>query len=453
MSKLKKISPSTPLLEAMILHHEEPYEIPKDWKWVKVGYLGEVVGGGTPKSGIEDYYGGEISWITPSDLSRHKSIYIEKGKKSITKLGLSKSSAKLLPKNSVLFSSRAPIGYVVISARELTTSQGFKSFKPSDKYIPKFLYYYLTSAKGLAESMASGTTFLEISATKITHLPIPLPPLSEQERIVARLDQLLGEAANYRQLLAQLPKKIEQFRQSVLARAISGELSATWRAAQEVEENAADLLEEVGLGMKKNTKYDLSKLPELPENWLWTHFGNIAKVSSNLVAPSDYLTYRLVAPNHIEKETGRLLYTESVKESGVKSPKHLFRPGQIIYSKIRPYLSKLTIADFEGLCSADMYPIDTVIYTEYLYYYMLSSKFVAYASNAGSRSVLPKINKKELSLIPIPLPPLAEQKEIVAQVEALLAQADALSDYYERAMAGAEQLPQTILAKAFRGEL
>lgn len=112
----------------------------------------------------------------------------------------------------------------------------------------------------------------------------------------------------------------------------------------------------------------------------------------------------------------------TVSEDGVTSGKHRFYPGQILYSKIRPYLSKVVVVDFDGLCSADMYPIEAKGNTKCLWYYMLSEEFLEQASTAGSRSVLPKINQKELSALTVVLPTLSdEQTEIVRILDDLLA--------------------------------
>ncbi|MFQ5629609.1 MAG: restriction endonuclease subunit S, partial [bacterium] len=164
--------------------------LPKGWIWTKIGDLGTVTSGGTPSTKNVKYFGGKIAWITPADLSGYSNKYISKGRKSLTQVGLQNSSAKLLPKGSVLFSSRAPVGYVVIAANEICTNQGFKNLVPSKEISNEFIYYYLKSAKRLAESYASGTTFLELSGTKFAQLQIPLAPFNEQHRIVEKIEEL-----------------------------------------------------------------------------------------------------------------------------------------------------------------------------------------------------------------------------------------------------------------------
>ena len=168
---------------------DTPYEkLPKGWAWCRLGDIGEIMGGGTPSTSIEEYWNGEVSWITPADLSNYSDKYIAQGKRNITQLGLDNSSAKLIPKGSILFSTRAPIGYVVIADRPLSTNQGFKSLSLSINMSEEFVYYFLLAEKERIKLLASGTTFQELSASAFSKILIPLPPLAEQHRIVQQIE-------------------------------------------------------------------------------------------------------------------------------------------------------------------------------------------------------------------------------------------------------------------------
>lgn len=173
---------------------------------------------------------------------------------------------------------------------------------------------------------------------------------------------------------------------------------------------------------------------DVPKGWTWARFQQIAVISSNLVSPSGFQEFIHLAPDNIVKGAGLLLPCATVREDKVKSANHRFFPGQIVYSKIRPNLSKAVLVDFEGLCSADMYPIDALIYPPFLLRFMLSGVFLAQAVKTDTRVAMPKINQSELNAISVPVPPLAEQKRIVAKVEELMALCDALeSQQQERA--------------------
>ena len=195
--------------------------IPKGWEVKTLGDIGEIISGGTPSTKNEEYYGGEISWITPKDLSGYDRKFISKGERSITELGLQKSSAKLLPKGSVLFSSRAPIGYVVIAGRSVCTNQGFKSIVCNNNIINNnYVYYFLKYNKENIENISSGSTFKEISGTHMKNIKIIVPSmdiLNNFNDLVKSFDNLLNK--NYNEI-----DSLEGIRDSVLPKIMSGKI-------------------------------------------------------------------------------------------------------------------------------------------------------------------------------------------------------------------------------------
>jgi type I restriction enzyme S subunit len=183
-----------------------------EWREAKLCDIGEIVGGGTPSTKEESYYGGDIPWITPKDLSTHNERYIYRGERSITEEGLKNSSAKLMPKGTVLFSSRAPIGYVAIAGKELCTNQGFKSLIPKNGVADsEFIYYLFKHKKSDIEAIASGTTFLEVSGSAMKNISILLPPLPEQKAIAATLSVL----DDMIELNNQINKTLEEMAQAI----------------------------------------------------------------------------------------------------------------------------------------------------------------------------------------------------------------------------------------------
>jgi type I restriction enzyme S subunit len=179
-----------------ITESETPFTIPSSWKWARLADIGQVVGGGTPSSSNVSYYTSEIDggipWLTPADLRGYKDMYITRGARNITKAGLQNSSARLLPKNTILFSSRAPIGHLAIAANELATNQGFKSVVPYSEMVPEYIYRWLQFYAPVIDANASGTTFREVSGAIVERQLIPLPPFDEQKRIVTKTTQLLN---------------------------------------------------------------------------------------------------------------------------------------------------------------------------------------------------------------------------------------------------------------------
>ena len=190
-------------------------------------------------------------------------------------------------------------------------------------------------------------------------------------------------------------------------------------------------------------------LGEIPGHWSRTPFRRIASVKSNLVHPFEYADYPQIAPDSIEKGSGRLLHWKTVADSNVESDNHLFFKGQILYSKIRPLLNKVIIAPFDGLCSADMYPIETSQNTRFLQYYMLSNGFLEGVTNATrDRVKMPKINKEELGSIDLCIPPLSEQHSIVTYLDAKCAKIDKMLENKEKQIALLVEMKQRIIADA-----
>lgn len=165
-----------------------------EWKKCKLSDLGTVVGGATPSTkNEENYEGGTIAWITPKDLAGYKRRYIMRGKRNITEKGLNSCSAQILPANSILFSSRAPIGYVAIAGQEMCTNQGFKSIIPNDDTDYMFLYYLLKYNKNKIESMGSGTTFKEVSGRTMKNIEVTVPNSLTEQRKIASILSVIDE--------------------------------------------------------------------------------------------------------------------------------------------------------------------------------------------------------------------------------------------------------------------
>ena len=162
-----------------------------EWIECTLNDLGEIVGGATPSTQREDYYGGDISWITPKDLSSLQGRYISRGERNITKKGLASCSAQLMPPKTILFTSRAPIGYVAIAEQTVCTNQGFKSIVPNAKVNPLFLYYLLVYNKEAIEAMGSGTTFKEVSGKAMRAVKVHIPSdMQSQIKIASLLDSI-----------------------------------------------------------------------------------------------------------------------------------------------------------------------------------------------------------------------------------------------------------------------
>ena len=187
-----------------------------EWIECTLDKLGEIVGGATPSTKCEDYYGGSIPWITPKDLSSFKGRYITSGERNITEKGLASCSAQMMPKDAVLFTSRAPIGYVAIASQSVCTNQGFKSIVVNEKADPLFVYYLLKYNKDAIEAMGSGTTFKEVSGKTMRAVKVRIPlDVSYQNRIAAVLDSLDTKIENNERINDNLEQQAQAFFQEL----------------------------------------------------------------------------------------------------------------------------------------------------------------------------------------------------------------------------------------------
>lgn len=204
----------------------EPFggEMPPDWRESTISDLGNVIGGSTPSKAKPEYYTEHgIAWITPKDLSINKNKFIAHGADDITELGLRNSSARLMPKGTVLFSSRAPIGYIAIASGEVCTNQGFKSIVPKDSVGTAFIYYFLIENLQTIENMASGSTFKEISGSTMKSIPAVIPDVDT----LCRFQEECTPIFEKQELLEAENAHLAEVRDSLLPRLMSGELSVT----------------------------------------------------------------------------------------------------------------------------------------------------------------------------------------------------------------------------------
>ncbi|WP_305875497.1 restriction endonuclease subunit S [Helicobacter pylori] len=182
---------------------------PSNWQKVRLGDIAEIIGGGTPSTQVTSFWNGSINWFTPTEIGITK--YVHKSQRTITPLGLKKSSAKLLPMGTILLTSRASIGDCAILKMVATTNQGFQSLIPLEKINNEFLYYLMLTLKNKLLKLASGSTFLEVSPNKIKNLLIPLPPLNEQIAIA----NILSDVDRYLYSLRALILKKESVKKAL----------------------------------------------------------------------------------------------------------------------------------------------------------------------------------------------------------------------------------------------
>lgn len=404
--------------------------MPTTWKRCLLCDIGDIVSGGTPSTKDLSNFGGNIGWITPADMTGYTNKYIKEGKRNLTEKGLKKSAAVLLPKGTVLFSSRAPIGYIAITASPLATNQGFKNFIPNSKLISSdFIYYLLWNSRNLIKSMASGTTFLEISAKRFAQVPVTLPPMAEQKRIVKKIEELFGVIDEQVKRLEATHAALVSYRQSILQQAFSGKLYKTTNWDNYF---FSDLCTYIQRG--KSPKYtEQSSLPVINQKCIrWN-----------------------------ELQTQYLKFIDPIQFQSWTKERHV-KPMDILWNSTgtgtigRAYLYKGTeLSDAVVDSHVTILRANPVKVLPHFLFLYIQSPFVQQKiekMQSGSTNQV-ELARKEIQNISISLPSLPEQKAIVKKIENAFAFADKAQAAIIGALEQAKQLKQSILKRAFEGKL
>ncbi|EIF5991547.1 restriction endonuclease subunit S, partial [Escherichia coli] len=461
--KQGKIKKQKPLPE--ISEEEKPFELPQGWEWVTLATVGEIVGGGTPKSDNPQFWAKNgIKWITPADLYGLKGKYITSGARDISPAGLSNSSARLMPKGSVLFSSRAPIGYVAIADAELSTNQGFKSCVPYIKESAEYIYYFLLASAKKIDAEASGTTFKEVSGAIVSKILLPLPPLSEQLKIVSRANELMSlcdqleqqsltsldahqqlvetllgtltDSQNAEELAENWTRISEHFdtlftteasvdalKQTILQLAVMGKLvpqdpndEPASELLKRIAQEKAQLVKEGKIKKQKSLPpiSDEEKPFELPEGWEWSYLSDIgilARGRSKHRPRNDPTLYAdgtipLVQTGDVARSNGCInTYSALYNQLGLSQSK-LWNKGTLCIT-IAANIADSGILNFDA-CFPDSVvgftPYENEIPVLYFHYFMMTIKSTLekFAPSTAQKN----INIDILSQLFFPCPPL-----------------------------------------------
>jgi type I restriction enzyme S subunit len=498
-----------------IEEEEKQVELPLGWEWVRLGDIGQIVGGGTPKSGEPSFWTEDgVKWLTPADLYGFDQKYISSGRRDISWEGLERSSATLMPKGSVLFSSRAPIGYVAIAGGPLSTNQGFKSCVPYVEGMSEYLFYFLKRSGQLINEAASGTTFKEISGSKMAQVLVALPPQNEQDRIVEKVDELMtlcdrleqqtsdqinahetlvdtlldtltrshdaSELANNWDRLAEhydtlftTEHSIDRLEQTILQLAVMGCLAPQGpndepasKLLERIEEEKAQLIKE---GKRKKLK-PLSPIAteetpfEVPVGWKWERFDAIL-----VDGPTNGWS-----PKTVEYDTGLCTLTLSATTKGrfdgshskfveadlnKDSPLWLF-PGDVLIQRSNTPEYVGMAAVYDGPERGFIYPdlmmrcrVSQNISVEFfqiVWNAPFNRRRLSQQASGTSRSMV-KINQTTVRSTPIPIPPRAEQERIVERFKKLKTLCDYLKSRLNQARESQKSLADSLVKRAVNG--
>lgn len=387
-----------------------------------LGEIGQIVSGATPRTSEADNFGGDIAWITPADLSGYTAKYISRGARNLTKKGYDSCGTKLMPGGTVLFSSRAPIGYVAIADNPICTNQGFKSIVPNDGVFSEFLYYQLKYLKKSIQDLGSGTTFKEISAKKFATIKVVLPPLQEQKRIVAKIEELFSELDNGVATLEKTKQQLAVYRQAVLRMAFENHTSIRKRLAE---------IGEVCLGRQRSPKNVAKDYP--------TKYIRAANIAESGLLLDDILEMEFTPK---EREKYYLKKGDIVVAEASGSATQVGKPA-VWNDEISNCCFQNTVI---RLRLSGNLPEYVFWYLKFLY---MSGAIAAIVGGVG----INHLGANKFSNIEIPVPTLKEQAAIVSTIESRLSVCDNIEKTVDAALQQAASLRQGILKKAFEGRL
>ncbi|EFY3621218.1 restriction endonuclease subunit S [Shigella flexneri] len=454
--KQGKIKKQKPLPE--ISEEEKPFELPEGWEWVHLPDIYCSISESSRKI--------KSSEILPEG----KYPVIEQSQEFIS--GYCNNECLLIKLNNpvIVFGDHTR-NIKFIDFDFVVGADGVKILSPIS-ICERFFFWQLRSFKLDVRGYARHFKVLNSCL-------FALPPIAEQERIVEKVSSLMSlcdqleqqsltsldahqqlvetllgtltDSQNTAELAENWARISEHFdtlftteasvdalKQTILQLAVMGKLvpqdpndEPASELLKRIAQEKAQLVKEGKIKKQKPLPpiSDEEKPFELPEGWEWCRIGNIVNIKSELVSPKDYLNLYQVAPDIIEKGTGRVISKRTVKESGVKGPNSRFYKGQIVYSKIRPSLSKVFLAEYNGLCSADMYPLDCYINPNYLLKYILSIPFLMQVKKAENRIKMPKLNSDSFYNIIVAIPPYNEQQAIFDKINSIEAVCNGLISY------------------------
>ena len=388
------------------------------WEQRKLGDIADIVGGGTPSTGNQSYWDGDIDWYAPAEIANQ--IYANSSQKKITGLGYENSSAKMLPPGTVLFTSRAGIGKTAILTRKGCTNQGFQSIVPHRGELDSYFIFSRTEElKRYGELVGAGSTFVEVSGKQMAVMELMMPPTMREQQTIGGFFQQLDNLITLHQRKFE---KLTNVKKSMLEKMFP----------------------------QNGSSYPEIRFKGFTDPWEQRKWINTVDISTNMVDPKSgkYDLLPHVAPGNIESFTGRLYdNVKLVGEENLISGKFVFNVGDIVYGKINPQLGKYVFARFSGLTSADAYVLNAKngIVQKFLYAVIQTRDFYDYSVSVSKRSGMPKINRDELNAYSYWAPSESEQLKIGEYLLTL----DHLITLHQRELEKLQNIKKSMLEKMF----
>ena len=449
--------------------------LPKGWTQCNVGEVFAMFGGGTPNKGTPAYWGEGIPWLSSGDI---KTSQISSASESITVEGLKNSSARLCRRGSVIVVVRSgilkhtlPIG---VLETEAAINQDIKCFDSGNTELNAWLALaFRASENEILRNNREGTTVQSVKSETLASFVLPVPSIDEQRRIHLKLEHVLGKVSGCNVRLSRIPTILKRFRQSVLAAACSGRLTADWRAAINLDEDVQQYCSELNQIRRatwekkgKKSKYveptlpSLADVPEIPNSWQWISADAMCHQitdGEHIQPPYQSEGYPMLSAKHVRDGYVTLEGAGLIAEDAFNTSIKRCEPvnGDILVVSVGATTGRAAIVEnappFALVRSVLL--LKPITGPRYILRWMQSHWCFQWMTLASGASAQPHLYIRDIKRMPIPLPPRAEQQEIVRRVESLFTLADQLEARYKKGKAYVDKLTQSILAKAFRGEL
>jgi len=449
MSKKKQKSIEELLEEALVPEEEQPYKVPENWVWVRSGHVAKWGSGGTPSRKRLEYYGGDIPWIKTGELNDG---IVNASEETITEEGLQNSSAKIFPKGSIVIAMYgATIGKLGILGIDAATNQACAVGQPYDFLNSKYMLYYFLARRSDLIVLGKGGAQPNISQTIIKDFPFALPPLNEQKRIAEKIERLFAKLDEAKRLIEEVKESFELQWAAILDKAFKGQLGTNDPNEKSMLETS-NHIKEKDLIPKEEQPY------EVPKNWVWVRSSHVAKWGSGGTPSRKKVEYYGGDIPWIK--TGELndgivnTSEETITEEGLQnSSAKIFPKGSIVIAMYGATIGKLGILGIDAAtnqaCAVGQ-PHD-FLNSKYMFYYFLARRSDLIALGKGGAQ--PNISQTIIKDFPFALPPLNEQKRIAEKVDNLLSKLETEKDMVLEVEEKFDLLKQSILNKAFRGEL
>ena len=442
------------------IEDEIPFELPEGWAWERLSNLATFSGGKTPSTSNREYWEGNILWVTSKDM---KCKYIDSSLLMISEKGL--EQMQLYPENTLLLVTRSGILRhtipVAILKKPATINQDLKAIMLYTPNLEEYIYICIKGMESrlILEYTKAGATVENINFDAFQKILLPIPPENQIQRIIDATndtDEVIGKLKIDQEDLIDI---IDKTKSKILDLAIRGKLVPQ----HPDDEPASELLERIRAEKEELIKQGKIKrdkkesvifkgednsyyvragdqiedicaweLDDLPESWGLCTLGEISDYGSCTNVETDQISDDewILDLEDIEKDNGRVLCKIRKHERNAVSTKHKFYEGQVLYSKLRPYLNKVVLADENGYCTSEILPLDfsEIIVPSYARYYLMSQTFLKYADRCSYGVKMPRLSTADGKKAVFTIPPIDEQNRIVGAIETAFAQLDSIAE-------------------------